>query len=586
MEEAHAHRIEWRAPSGILKLTNLDEIGLVTLLQNNNGSKDTIKTTRKWILERAHSIVHIGILVRKYVEELAFAEGTSAYIAVLHTAYVLNDVLYNSKGARSRGPYTKISTTDSPVDVATLLVPYLGAVLRAGFATATEDAQRDKVLRLVELWTLKCFISETEGEAMMKSLSSAEAPVEGPAPALVSPYLESPLPSNAPVTVAAPPSATPALPNTNNTAMSSQPVLSESQLNQLQLIQQRIQVQMFANQMQQQQQQPSPPPPNMPNPSFPLPPGGGQFFPSQAFYPQMMPMPGQIAPPPGPYPPGQIGGPYQMAPPPGPYPSGQLAPPYPSAPLLDLTRIPVGNMVNIVKAAKRAGHPPHTTLDIMLYASHAMPHVEPGRVDARVADFYRHVEILSNPESVAASSTVNSVAGSSSAGEGSGDGNRKGKHYTSASGLKEGEVSRREGGAEESWEKYVPGYEDEKDSSSSNREQELGRVRGRKQSRYGSGGLQQVDTAAATAMETEISEENVGHKLLRGLGWQHGSGLGADGSGIVAPISAKTVLDKSGVGKGAETEVPTLQDGTIDYAAYRKQLSTHYHSSYVRSSDR
>ena len=75
MEEAHAHRIEWRAPSGILKL---DEIGLVTLLQNNNGSKDTIKTTRKWILARAHSIVHIGILVRKYVEELASERCGSA----------------------------------------------------------------------------------------------------------------------------------------------------------------------------------------------------------------------------------------------------------------------------------------------------------------------------------------------------------------------------------------------------------------------------------------------------------------------------------------------------------------------------
>lgn len=210
--------------------------------------------------------------------------------------------------------------------------------------------------------------------------------------------------------------------------------------------------------------------------------------------------------------------------------------------LIDLSKIPVGNMANIVKAAKRAGHAPYTPIDVTQYASLVNPHVEPGRVEARVSEFYSQLESIMNPRSH--------------------DGRR-------AEAERERHDQRRESKREKEedvWEKYVPGYEESK-------ELDVDRARPRKQARH-------VTTREEplASVESEISEDNLGHKLLRGLGWQQGSGLGADNSGIVAPINAKPAADRvAGIGMNS-SEPETLVAGSIDYAAYRKQLSSQYHT--------
>jgi hypothetical protein len=230
-----------------------------------------------------------------------------------------------------------------------------------------------------------------------------------------------------------------------------------------------------------------------------------------------------------------------------------------ATPMLDLARIPVGNMANIVKAAKKAGQPAHTTMDVMIFASHAAPHVEPGRVEVRVAEFYRQLEALLHPEEARAA--AKGPHGTGTAPTTSGDVRRRPDALTSRS-----ETGSREHRDEHRWEQYVPGYEEDKVRPS--HAQDRDQPRGRKFPR-----------TAGHATETQISEENVGHKLLRGLGWQQGSGLGAEGAGIVEPIRAHAASDRSGIGSG-ESVVPTLQDGSIDYAAYRKQLSSHYHTRF------
>ncbi|KAJ3202368.1 hypothetical protein HDU82_007409 [Entophlyctis luteolus] len=52
----------------------------------------------------------------------------------------------------------------------------------------------------------------------------------------------------------------------------------------------------------------------------------------------------------------------------------------------------------------------------------------------------------------------------------------------------------------------------------------------------------------AVAAPATIGEDNIGNKMLRAMGWKEGSGLGAKGDGIVAPIAAESYAKGAGVG--------------------------------------
>ena len=124
----------------------------------------------------------------------------------------------------------------------------------------------------------------------------------------------------------------------------------------------------------------------------------------------------------------------------------------------------------------------------------------------------------------------------------------------------------------EGWERHLPNYENKHSQSNS---YERG-------SRNKYPRLSRPAQEPIASMETEIAEDNMGHKLLRGLGWQQGVGLGADGSGIVEPvrgdIAGKLGKDRTGLGIAGDNN-PDLVLGSIDLNhKYRKMLSSEYHT--------
>lgn len=74
--------------------------------------------------------------------------------------------------------------------------------------------------------------------------------------------------------------------------------------------------------------------------------------------------------------------------------------------------------------------------------------------------------------------------------------------------------------------------------------------------------------------EFKLTEDNIGYKMLQKLGWKEGMGLGADGSGITAPINKATPpVENAGFGQGRPDEV---KKGDDEYDAYRKRMMLAY----------
>ncbi|KAJ1415370.1 hypothetical protein B484DRAFT_401470, partial [Ochromonadaceae sp. CCMP2298] len=158
LQESHCLRLQ--SHMGSIELTPVDAAHLNSLLRGNNGSKDAIKLVRKWVVKYAHSIVSIGLTLSAYVLSADFAQ-------LLHTLYVLNDLFYNAKGASAVGPYTLLLGQEQggTVEVIKLLLPLLPAMLCA--CSEAEEAQREKVLRLVRLWREKGFLDAPAAAALL-----------------------------------------------------------------------------------------------------------------------------------------------------------------------------------------------------------------------------------------------------------------------------------------------------------------------------------------------------------------------------------------------------------------------------------
>mmetsp|Transcript_16610 Transcript_16610/g.25000 ORF Transcript_16610/g.25000 Transcript_16610/m.25000 type:complete len:510 (-) Transcript_16610:49-1578(-) len=204
--------------------------------------------------------------------------------------------------------------------------------------------------------------------------------------------------------------------------------------------------------------------------------------------------------------------------PPGPFAAGGPPPPPglppPPAPLfkVDLRTCSVGTMVNVIRAALAVGQKKYSPLPATAAHHTPSPYVEPGRLEARVGEYYRKVNKVLGREDV--------------------DNHQWGRGAT-------------------------------RDRSDSVDESNIA-----KRSKL---------SAHESRPAEVIADDNVGHTMLRGLGWQKGGGLGANGSGVVDPVQPQGNADKRGVGAGNSSSGL----GSSEYLEYRGMMSSDYKTRFA-----
>ena len=103
-----------------------------------------------FIIAQRHTITQQGIPPDKVFQKL------------LHTVYVLNDVVFNHAHARTEGPYTMLIANSETINLIALLLPYLPNILRQSYEAATTDAERGKIERVIRIWGEKGLVPPGE----------------------------------------------------------------------------------------------------------------------------------------------------------------------------------------------------------------------------------------------------------------------------------------------------------------------------------------------------------------------------------------------------------------------------------------
>ncbi|KAI5063378.1 hypothetical protein GOP47_0021925 [Adiantum capillus-veneris] len=79
----------------------------------------------------------------------------------------------------------------------------------------------------------------------------------------------------------------------------------------------------------------------------------------------------------------------------------------------------------------------------------------------------------------------------------------------------------------------------------------------------------EVQAFEVITAETAIDERNVGNRMLRSMGWQEGSGLGKDGTGIVEPVQATSMDVRAGLGSQSQQRKADARFETQPGDSYR-----------------
>ncbi|KAG5178551.1 calcium homeostasis endoplasmic reticulum protein [Tribonema minus] len=202
----------------------------------------------------------------------------------------------------------------------------------------------------------------------------------------------------------------------------------------------------------------------------------------------------------------------------------------------DIDNMQVGIMVALVRAALRGGAKPYAPINAAAMPPAKPPHIEPGRLEVRLDDFYRRLTLEDDK--------------------------------------REREIEREERRREREYgDRDRRGRGDyQHNRRSDSRERDRGGYRERRDWGDRGGGRGGGYRPPPQAMpETQISEENVGFQALKKMGWQEGAGLGVGGKGIAEPVKGGGQMDRGGIG----VKPPSGGGGGPEdmYEQYRKAKS-------------
>lgn len=341
--------------AGTLGLVREDLDYIQNALCSNTGSKDAIQALRRWSVERWHSSFAIGLEMWKYVESVL------VFPQVLHTMYVINDILVNGTSATTKGIYTSAIDPSNylPVNVLECLwKPIVNIMYRGQELAGSNTNERGKVLKLVGLWKAKKLVSEDKCQELENILNMSKTEFASshlcitahsvPVPAVASPYV-----TYSPVVPTPPPPlpiGQPAPPGQSSLISALHPYAAY------------------------------PNPPNMPMGKPPLAqPTGPPPLPYCTLQQPQPPMMGMV--------PNTVMGNHAHM-------SLQQSSITNLLQKVDLQKVPVGSLANMTKTAKKIGHGKYSPLDIAIISQTAPAYVEPGRLDARVSDFYRKLQLV------------------------------------------------------------------------------------------------------------------------------------------------------------------------------------------------
>lgn len=550
-----------------------------------SGSREFIVSSRDWVLSvlPGGKGPAVAQKLRKFIQNLGSSEADQAksFLSCLYAVYLLHDIFFAPK---------------CPPVFKQQCLPQLPTILRAAFVLSPTPQDAEKLGKVVNIWSSKGLFGDS-GDMLTTAVTTRQVPLAAPPSPVHVPQIPAPFI----------PPVVPHQPQPQRPIMGQlQAQIGQSPSPNMPLQQAGLPLQQQQNQMQSQNQSPFGVPqlqsqvssdsntsmsngmqvqqgggyqPQQQAPSALMPPAQFMMLQQQQIQQQQhmimllaaeksqlqqqsqygqpsMPMMYQQ---PSPYPPMHMQNTH-------PIPnitsisSGQMFPV--SAGMAphgqEFDTLPVGVMVGIIKGALRTGNKPYNPIDLAKLPPTKAPHIEPGRLEVRVSEYYKRLTLDDDKREREREKEDRRQDRDRDRDRDSSDRHRSG--YSSRS--RRGGSRERDSGRRRD--------DRERDGGHHHRDRH-DRDRDRDRSSRRDSDTVSLPSAVVIAPDKEsasITEENVGYQALKKMGWQEGAGLGAAGTGIAEPVGGGGQLDKVGVGgrpAEGEEEDPYLQ--------YRKSKS-------------
>ena len=343
---------------GYIDLLESDKQYLINLLKSNSGSRDSIKKSRVWILERNFSAYAISNIIREYI--LTISQIPNSNSKLLITVYILNDIFYYVSEANNKCMHNQVNEQLdlNKTEFINCIWPNLLHIMWICYKSFLSDQTNlDKLIRMSDLWFAKNLIDLQLKQIFFDSMKAGTEPNYPIYKSLAKPLQPSMKDENHPNQAFNAPHPYPHPP----------PPPSPHQ------IQQNLSMQShpgnFINSSIGY-------PPNQ-NFQNPYPQYGG---PLQGFQNLSVPSP-------------QIFLPQQY---PTNFPQHSL--PVMASLAVDLQKTTVGTLANLVKQSLKAKKEKYTPLDPSNLATLVQPVVEAGRLEVRMNDFYKKYNELKDSQ--------------------------------------------------------------------------------------------------------------------------------------------------------------------------------------------